>query len=95
MFIRWNRVGKNRDRHFIDTDFEETVEDGSLNSVWPIIVQLYERRNLPVAPNLLKAMMWWKDECHFRTLQSIINANKRYKHWEKYKEEIEKYLLLL
>jgi hypothetical protein len=59
------------------------------------LIETYEKRNLQVAPNLIKAILW----CHKKygySISELLAWNKTYNpKFAKYEEELEKYLILL
>jgi hypothetical protein len=69
---------------------EEVKGGGTLG-----VIETYEKRNLPVAPNLIKAILWYCDKYGYG-IKDIICWNKDYNpKFAKYEKDIEKYLLLL
>lgn len=78
----------------IDTDFIE--EHNSCYSLWVSVIKIYERRNLNVAKNLVLAIMHY----HYHNqqdspLQNICNTVFSIPGVEPYREDIEKYLMLV
>jgi hypothetical protein len=84
----------------IDDDFEEIVpmnENESYNSLDVcFLIDVYVRRNLPVAINLIRAMSFRSKEMFddLRAMRSIFIINEVNPKFLPYKEEIEKYLAL-
>lgn len=106
MFVACEQVGmiagqsRRRQYKVIDTDFEEVIaiqkvvhKDGSPNEEMAVI-EVYERRNLPVAPNLWKAVVYlagYVDE----TVVEVVAWNRIVNpHWHKYADVIDKYMML-
>lgn len=59
------------------------------------VINTYEKRNLPVAKNLLKSLQWYSKKYGW-SFQETIEYNKKYNpKYAKYADEIEKYLLLI
>lgn len=82
----------------IDEDFEEIVYLTSLHagSTWKYIIEVYEKRNLPVATNLIKAFLFWNRSKPLQSIKQLIDyCNDNVKEYLPYKEEIEKYLSLI
>lgn len=75
----------------IDTDF--TVTHYNI-SVWESIVIEYEKRNLDVVKNLVRAVKTWPSNTPKGQLISVILLATHY-IIEPYREELEKYLMLL
>jgi hypothetical protein len=99
MFIRWER-DKLYDWGYkvIDEEFEDIIIFQARDeSIWPSLVKLYEDRNLPVVPNLTKAIIWWAEPTSgsHASIDEIIKHCKTQKFWKTYEEEISKYLILL
>lgn len=94
MFIRWENIPRSWDRKIIDTDFEETIRYG-VEGAWPPLVSLYERRNLSVVPNLIKAILWWQEQNPELSVDNILKHIVDFHFWPKYEGEINKYLILL
>jgi hypothetical protein len=73
----------------VDDDFEAEAYSG-----WGGIIAVYEQRKLPVAPNLVRAMLYY---CHNNRLNigptcyAVLNRSECLQ----YKEEAERLLLLL
>jgi len=75
----------------IDDDFEEI----SICEVYIdiAIMDIYSKRNLPVVPNLIRAMLWFKNNYNI-SLDKQIDYNKKYNpRWHEVEQEIKKYLL--
>ncbi len=104
MFIRCSYVvpyvnGKTPDRYifrFEDTNFEERVEIREgwfIADLCTILIEVYERRGLPVSKNLFLAIQFIERELE-SALSMIIDQNKRNNpHYKKYERELKKYLL--
>jgi hypothetical protein len=84
----------------IDSDFEEVaVGVGVVVAVevrvGVAVIDAYEKRNLPVAPNLMKAIFCFS-KIYGYTVGNIIAWNKQYNpKFSKYEKDIEKYLILM
>ncbi len=78
----------------IDSDFEEVavvVEVG----VGVAVIDVYEKRNLNVAANLMLAILYISKN-YGSPVQQIIEWNKQYNpKFAKYEKDIEKYMVLL
>jgi hypothetical protein len=83
----------------IDDDFE-TIDITGLDSIishvlGSAVIDTYEKRNLPVATNLIKAILW-DHKNHGYNMKDTQYWNKTYNpKFAKYEKELEKYLLLL
>ena len=77
----------------IDTEFEHRSSNNTF-SIWEVIVEAYEERNLPVVPNLIRAIQGFDRHTSAWSLSSYI-INHIHGNVEKYKPELEKYLILL
>lgn len=84
----------------IDTNFEETIGTcGSIGEVGAVfgsaIIDLYEKKNLKVALNLVMAFSHYGKKYN-RTISELIENNKKYNpKYNRYQNDIEKYLLLM
>jgi hypothetical protein len=59
------------------------------------VIQEYGKRDLPVAPNLVRAFQWYSQKYGIST-EYLIAWNKQYNpKFKQYEEDIEKYLVLL
>lgn len=81
----------------IDTDF---IEEGGypLSPTyigWEVIIDAYEKRNLNVALNLLRAMRWYCNSYNGAILAHIEMCKEKIPGFDKYEQEIEKYLVLV
>ena len=67
--------------------------------VMEAVIQTYEARGLPVAPNLIRAMLWMRDNRNtsLDRQMNVINTpnikNNPDHPWHRYKQDIKKYLL--
>ena len=76
-----------------DSDFEEVVV--SENS-WVAVIEVYEKRNLPVAPNLIAAILYLNKLYPHISIQEFIEDNRKYNpKFAQYEEDLSKYLSLL
>ena len=76
-----------------DSDFEEVVV--SENS-WVAVIEVYEKRNLPVAPNLIAAILYLNKQHPYVSIQEFIEYNRKYNpKFAQYEEDLSKYLSLL
>jgi hypothetical protein len=77
----------------IDSEFEEIVqtEIGPLSA----IIDVYEKRNLPMAPNLIKALICYSEKYNVNIHYIIALHKQNIPKFAKYEKELEKYLLLL
>lgn len=84
----------------IDTDFEETVpKKETARSGWETLIKVYEKKNLNVAPNLMRAIVLYAKENNGNGVLDIIdvickNSYNDNPSFFKYKEELERYLML-
>jgi hypothetical protein len=76
----------------IDDDFEVYVP--SYASVWETIILEYEKRNLDVVKNLIRAIKSW-EYTSISTTELFIYVINNTRHIEPFKDELEKYLMLL
>jgi hypothetical protein len=75
----------------VDSEFGEGVGVG----VGVAVIQEYSKRNLTVAPNLVRAMQLVSKKYGY-SIQQIIDWNKQYNPlYKQYQEEVDKYLTLL
>ncbi len=78
--------------HLVNIGFERGVSYGT-NEVG--IIKFYEERNLDVAANLARAILFLKEKYNY-TLEDVIKWNIKYNpKYQKYHEEVQKYLMLL
>ncbi len=87
----------------VDSEFEEIgafVCGDSAGGVAGVgtgvaVINTYEKRNLNVAANLIKAFIWLNKEHHWPIID-IVNWNKQYNSkFAEYEEQISKYLILI
>ena len=87
----------------IDSDFEEVaVEVGvAVPVAVPVevavaVIEVYEKRNLNVAANLLKFILYLHKQYPHYMIQQIIKDNRKYNpKFPKYEEDLNKYMVLL
>ena len=88
----------------IDSDFEDVgvavaVEVGVGIWVWvgvAAVIEEYEKRNLPVAANLITAILYTHKRHPVYSIQEIIEENRKYNpKFAQYEEDLNKYLCLL
>jgi hypothetical protein len=112
MFIRYEYIenlGEDPENHInrwkykiVDDDFtEEGIEYGI--GIWYSCFDTYEKRNLPVAKNIIRVLKWYVD--YLINNFNYTDYNIKYASFEcqtgnpekyaKYADEIEKYLLLV
>ncbi len=83
----------------IDSEFEEIgavacVGAGVSVSPAAAVIDTYEKRNLNVAANLVRAFIWQNKEYGW-SISDIIKYNEQYNpKFAKYEEQINKYLIL-
>jgi hypothetical protein len=71
------------------------VGPGIVNGVGVAVIQEYSKRDLLVAPNLVRAFQWYSKNYGY-SIEQIIAWNKEYNpKFKQYEEDIEKYLVLL
>lgn len=77
----------------IDSDFTAEVK---AMSIWEAVIKIYEERNLPVARNLMLALMFFCRTRKGYTLQDIISwCDQRLPQFRQYKPDIDKYIPLI
>ncbi len=60
------------------------------------VIEVYEKRNLPVAPNLIAAILYLNKLFPYYQIQQIIEANRKHNpKFAQYEEDLNKYLCLL
>src|SRR5258708_6719718 len=76
----------------IDSEFEDICE---ASAVAIAVINTYEKRNLNIATNLIKAFIWLNKEYGW-PISNIVNWNKQYNpKFAKYEEQLNKYLTLI
>lgn len=93
MFISFTMrsSGTNFDYTIIDDDFTDVISGCIYVDV---IIEVYEKRNLPVIPNLIRAILY--DKRNMSDITKLIDASKQLSvKYNKYEVSIDKYLLLL
>lgn len=79
----------------IDSDFTQYVNANSSDSSYcNSIIQVYEERDLPVGKNLALFFKWYNDE-YYNINKHIELCKKQVPYLLKYKDDMEKYLVLL
>src|SRR5258708_11925111 len=64
-------------------------------SIMNAVIKVYEKKNLNVAANLIKALLY-QSKISYSSIADIIEYNKKYNpKFAKYEEEINKYLILI
>lgn len=77
----------------IDTEFEEDV---SAKTAWEAVIKAYSKRNLNVAANLLLAFRQHQKGNVFSSAQEFIEyCEKNVPNFKPYKDQLNKYLILL
>ncbi len=81
----------------IDSDFEEVVVVvGDAFGVAVAVIEAYEKRNLNVAANLMKTILYLHKQYPDYTIQEIIEDNRKYNpKFAQYEEDLNKYLCLV
>ena len=85
----------------IDSDFEEVVVVvgvgvGVAVGVAVAVIDTYEKRNLNVAANLIKSILYIHKKYPDISIREIIETNRKYNpKFAKYEEELNKYLCLV
>ena len=77
----------------IDSDFETHIFVIN-NAVETAIIQEYEKRNLNVVANLIRAVIFAITK-QKETIDLIIRWNEEYPEFQKYKQDLEKYICLI
>lgn len=79
----------------IDSDFEEQFnpDNSAFQSILCSIVLVYERKGLPVIPNMIRAITFGCKINKFMHLPSVIQESSRIH--SRYRDELDKYLLLI
>ena len=84
----------------VDSEFEEIDgvaggSGGTTVGAGVAVIDTYEKRNLNVAVNLVKAFTW-KSKKYNWEISKIIRWNKQYNpKFAKYEEDVNKYLILI
>ena len=91
MLISYEVVGHDGKIHLVDSDFEETSHH---NHIGDAVVDVYEKRNLNVAANLVRSFLLWSKKYN-HDIGTVIARNEAHHKHPKYKEDIDKYLLLM
>jgi hypothetical protein len=77
----------------------EAVLKDSMASIVGIgiaIIQEYNKRNLNVAANLMRAFVWWNKQDPYWTIEKLIDYNKKDNSlFPQYEKDLQKYLALL
>ena len=111
-YIKYLGYDKAKNEHshqykIIDSDFEDVgvgvgvgVEVGGEVGVGVevevAVIDTYEKRNLPVAKNLMLAIFYTNKKYPYYSVQQIIEANRNYNNkFAKYEQELNKYLCLV
>jgi hypothetical protein len=76
----------------VDDEFEETVKDEGLGVS---VITVYEARNLPVVPNLVKAYLMFAERNHWSINDVIRNQRETNRKFVQYEEDVLRYLLLV
>lgn len=80
----------------VDDEFGTVVSGDKDPSGWIFVIKVYEERNLPVVPNLMRAIYNWTRRPSNVTMDTVIEWNRQHNiHWHKYGKDIEKYMLLM
>ena len=86
----------------IDSDFEEVVVAVGVEVVVVVevgvaaVIDTYEKRNLNVAANLMKTILYLHKKYPYYSIQEIIEDNRKYNpKFAQYEEDLNKYLCLL
>jgi hypothetical protein len=103
MFVKFAFYDLYDDRYkveLVDDDFREKIIYDKfgleyIETALSGLIDIYEKRNLPVAANLTKAIIWIANEYKTFTIGVIIKHCKNNPKFAKYEKDIEKYLLLL
>ncbi|SRR5258708_10850947 len=88
-----------REYKIIDSEFKEigaSVGEGmGIVNVSNAVIDTYEKRNLNVAANLIRAFIWLSKEYN-RPISYIVNWDKQFNlKFAKYEEDLNKYLMLM
>ena len=87
------------DSDFIEEFSSEIGREGYFVRFITLLIDVYEKRNLNVASNIMKAIIFHhKTQCNNAdiTVLEIVGWNKRYNtKFSKYEKELEKYLCLI
>ncbi len=60
------------------------------------VIEAYEKRNLPVAPNLIAAILYINKKYPDYSIQEFIEYNRKYNpKFAQYEEAIQKYMVLI
>ena len=78
-----------------DSDFEEVGLERSPGGAWAGVIDTYEKRNLNVAANLMRAFVWYSKKYNW-PIELVISHNKQYNpKFAKYEKDLEKYMVLI
>jgi hypothetical protein len=59
------------------------------------VIQEYSKRDLPIAPNLVRAFQWYSKK-YGHSIEQVIALNKQYSPlYKDYEKDVERYLVLL
>ena len=80
----------------IDDDFEETgiskcAPDGV--AITKLVIEIYGKRNLHIARNIMVVMLWIKDKYHLSLNEQFISNKKFNPYWFQFEKDIKKYLI--
>lgn len=75
----------------IDDDFEEEKSPYTIS--WLSIIEVYSKRNLPVVPNLIRFMLWYRDYYGWSLDRQVIINKKHNPRWHEVEQDLKKYLL--
>ncbi|SRR5258708_9266387 len=83
----------------VDSEFEEVgvnILPGVRAGVSVAVIDTYEKRNLNVAANLVRAFIWLSKGYSWLSISEIVSWNKLYNlKFAKYEKDVEKYLVLI
>jgi hypothetical protein len=99
MFVSFEFIENEKNKPYrfgfkvVDTEFEEYILSPS---IWLSVIDIYEKRNLPVAPNLIRCLIYFCETRNQHDIHDMFKwCKKRHPQFAKYKKELEKYLTLL
>lgn len=80
----------------IDLDFEDVIIVSvpfRTIAISTSVIEVYFKRNLPIAPNLIRAMLWYRDKYNISLDDQYISNKNHSPYWKSVEQDIKKYLL--
>lgn len=81
----------------VDSDFEERVIGRAIAEDWilPQLIDVYERRNIPVMPELMRAIVYFGKHWPYYGMKQLIEKNSMHPKFEQYKNRLDKVMVLI